>query len=953
MADYELHADYNRNGRLEGTAAEYALRVASPGAIVVPNLDVDSRRLPSSVTLGSRVTLDRDQPVVLANDDEAVPIRIVVNNASAPAGSRFFLRPTGFVSTRVRINDAGGRILPWDTARPTDIPVAVPAIPGTLNLTLTTKTLPGSPIGHVTDLNTRFALDLEEESAFQVQLVSVDAAGTEVVRDQARFTVAPFVVLDNASSAVRVYVCDLPANQPSVIEVRDALRLIGGVPLVTVPEDVASGDTWLQDQFQHALIQGSDGWRQVVLHLPRLRSDSSNGSNAGNLENFVVSHFPSRDIGMFDDLWKRELEFLDSSGRVRRIGFRECDRLALVMQLPYAVARLLIDSLKRVDPTFAPNPPRTGPNGTLTWPDVLGWLPNLVAEFRRRAREAGEAGNVEWKATLEGMEADANQRANQVASRLPLNQGAGVVGLPTTTGQIEVTLPDAERIFQRIRQLHSSSNYGGNIEASPPTGSAALGKLVIGNGLIGGEHDFMDPDLLQLLFKQRKQPMVQLNTTWLDVGHVDEIMAFAPDRHGSGSTFAVLRASSLLALKLIEEAKLQYLTGLSDDHPHNVTGRISGVLPRLTTEGTSPVTRLFRGRVWSHVHPEPKDAEEIPQVLEPPRIYQDVSQAMNGGDPVDPDSGGINIHGIHYWPGEGPNRTYPADISVREVLYGENDLDGESTNAYIESAYIADAGERLREEFPSARILPLPVLFDRVASTKQWEADPEVFSTSAFTPDVVNLQVINGRLLVPRPYGPRMRLPDAIAVLTAATAEMGLPDTLLRRIDARFVRRHDLTTGVYWMQRDAAISRPVPGIGTVRPVYGGLETETDVIEQFRDSYPGATDAELRENIIRPNHRHFDGLGRLRDGWRRFTLHETMVDIFETYIQAVAAELDVPLSWVDSWYYHVHAGGIHCGTNVLRMPSRANPLPNVWSVADLQYGGQPMQFEEMDISAPAR
>ena len=109
MADYELHADYNRNGRLDASAAEYALRSVAPGAIVVPNLDADARRLPSSVALGSRVTLDRDQPVVLANDDEALPLRIVVNNASAPAGSRFFLRPEGFARIRVRINDAAGR----------------------------------------------------------------------------------------------------------------------------------------------------------------------------------------------------------------------------------------------------------------------------------------------------------------------------------------------------------------------------------------------------------------------------------------------------------------------------------------------------------------------------------------------------------------------------------------------------------------------------------------------------------------------------------------------------------------------------------------------------------------------------------------------------------------------------------------------------------------------------
>ncbi len=475
----------------------------------------------------------------------------------------------------------------------------------------------------------------------------------------------------------------------------------------------------------------------------------------------------------------------------------------------------------------------------------------------------------------------------------------------------------------------------------------------MGNAVVDGERDFMDPDLLRLLFKQRKQPVVQLDSTWLDVGHVDEFMAFAPDRRGSGAGFAVLRASSGLALKLVEEAERRYLQGLPIEHPHRIVRRPSGVLARLTDGGTAPVTRLFRGKVWQHRHAR-ATGDEIPQVLEPPRIYQDLSQAMNGGDPTDPDSGGINVHGIRYWPGEGPDRTYPADISVREVLYGETDFDDQSTNALIERQFLADATRRLSEAFPQARLFPLPVLFDRVSSVREWEVAPSAYSTSAFTPDVVNLQAINGRLLIPRPYGPRMLLPDAIAAITAATAEFDLPTTVLGRLDERFVRRHRLRTGVYWVQRQPPVYRTVSGIGTVRSLYEGLETEDDVIEQFRDSFPGATARQLRRQIIEPNRRHFDARGRLRDGWRRLELTESMVDIFETYIHAIAAELDVPISWIDSWYYHVHAGGIHCGTNVLRTPGRGSSLPAVWRVPDLQYEAAPIEFEEEDvITVPGR
>lgn len=948
MADYELHADYNRNGRLESVAAEYSLRSTAPGAIVVADLDADGYRLPATVQAGRPVTLDRDQPDVTAGNDEAVRLRIVVNAATAPASARFFLRPIGFARIRLKLYDVGGHRLPADTSRPTDIPVLVPDTVGVLDLRLTAKTLPGSPMGHVTNLETRFSLDSEEESAFLIRLVSVDAAGIETLHDEARFSIAPFIILDNAALAVRTYVCDSPGNQPSVIEL-DAAHRVLGVPLVKVPQDVANGDTWLQDQFQHALMQGADGWRQVLLHLPRMRTNSSNGTDGPNLENFVNSHFPSRNIGVFTDLWQRELQFVDFNGQPQRVRFRDCDRLATVMNLPIQLARALVDNLKRIDNATEPEWPHTG--DTTTWTDVRGWLPGLVQEFRRRARDVGTSASAEWRTTLERLANDAQARLNQLASRLPYDPDRGIVGLPMGTRQVEVSPSEANRIFPRVAQMHHSANYGGNIEASPPTADARLGKLVIGNAVVNGERDFMDPDLLRLLYKQRKQPVVQLDTTWLDVGHVDEIMSFVPDRRGSGSGFALLCASSGLAMRLLRAAQDCYLSGISVDHTQNIVRRPSGVLPRLMTEGSHPVSRLFRGKVWEHRHRRP-EGDETPQVLEPPRIYQDVSQAMNGGDPSDPDSGGINIHGLRYWPGEGPDRVYPADITVSELIYGDQSLDGLSTNDYIDSAYLVQAGNALGSAFPQARRLPLPVMFDRVGNIAAWRESPSSFSTSAFTPDVINLQPINGRLLIPRPYGPRMRLADAITVITIATADINLPSTLIRRIDERFARTHHLRIGVYWLHRQPAQSRTVSPIGTVRSLYDGLMNEEDVIAQFRDSFPGASEPRLRQKIIEPNRRQFDARGTLRDGWRRFEIAEDMVDIFETYIHAVTAELDVPLTWIDSWHYHVHAGGIHCGTNVLRTPARASSLPNVWSVDDLQYNSTPIEFEDEDIIVPA-
>jgi hypothetical protein len=66
--------------------------------------------------------------------------------------------------------------------------------------------------------------------------------------------------------------------------------------------------------------------------------------------------------------------------------------------------------------------------------------------------------------------------------------------------------------------------------------------------------------------------------------------------------------------------------------------------------------------------------------------------------------------------------------------------------------------------------------------------------------------------------------------------------------------------------------------------------------------------------------------RLRDGWRQLVIPENTVDLFQAYTALVLEPLGVAVDWVDSWYYHVRFGCIHCGTNVLR---RADPSLVPW------------------------
>ena len=64
-----------------------------------------------------------------------------------------------------------------------------------------------------------------------------------------------------------------------------------------------------------------------------------------------------------------------------------------------------------------------------------------------------------------------------------------------------------------------------------------------------------------------------MDTTWLEVGHVDELLSFVPSTERAG--FAMLRASSGLALSLIRGAlaahrhSRNYVVTASIDHLSN------------------------------------------------------------------------------------------------------------------------------------------------------------------------------------------------------------------------------------------------------------------------------------------------------------------------------------------------------------------------------------------------
>lgn len=926
MPGIELHADFDRDGRLTGNPRERTARQNWPGAVVVPNLDRDRRRLPTAVSNSSIPRADYSLATANSGDDELVPLQVRVSPGALGPNESLHIRCPGVMHTRLRLSDSSGQIIPHRLGEPEIF--ELPPIPanGRLNLTLQVRTVAGATFGRLSNLELAYRADAREETRFELILLRTDSLARVHEEDRGRFSVAPFVLDDRQAPAVRLYMVSTSANRPSLVDVQTATRT-ARVPMVQVPAVISRGDTWLQDQYQHSFLQGPNHFRQLIIHLPRLRHENTDATVTDNLEDFVNSHFRSRNIGLYNDLWDRIIVVNTTNGSALRIDFRAItDWAKRVLRILHVAAQLnhfgkLIDSSwQEIDVTF--------------WIDTLSRLRAERARLDQTLDRAIDEAKPERAALIRGLKTAAESLVDEITAEFTIVRGGGS-GLSLRAeiaGQTVTIARDiVESLFDRANQMNSSANYGGNIESTPPVPGAPLGKIIIGNVVFGDGSEFVDPDLLRLLAKQKKQPIVEINTTWLRVGHVDEMMAVVP--HGR-SDFSVLHASSRAAMALLRRAIARYRAGLPANHPNTVRTRPSAVLSRLMHEGSSPVTRLFRGKAWIHEHP-PAQRGQIPEFHEPPAIYIKLAAELSSGS-------GFNIHRIGYIPGEGPPRRYPADISPFEVVWAERDAHNNSTNDLIDSEFLQPSRVRLQREL-GVPIYPVPVLWDRVDDINRFREAFWQQPTTAYSPDMANMQVLNNHLLIPKPYGPRMRPRDAIAVVQAAMQDVEVPGDIRAQVSHQLIRQHSLTRTHYWIEKVSPAYLLNPS-GTIRASYGGLRTQQDVINAFKDSFPGASDSQIQRRLIIPNRHHFDAHGSLRDDHTRLLVNDGMVDLFELFTAAIAAHLNIKIHFVDSWYYHLGDGQIHCGTNVLRRPRRRAGLPNVWDTPDVEFRSRTVIFD---------
>ncbi|MCI0447130.1 protein-arginine deiminase domain-containing protein [bacterium] len=865
----------------------------------MPNLDADGITLPASVSCGSPPTLDITVNTKSANDNDLIPISVIANPGTNTAQHRVMLKLSDLDAQRVKIYNSSKHLLTGTASRSfVNFPITFAA--NRVDMFLEAVTFNESPKGPSIASMTSAQL-LQGQFAFEVhlRLEVFDLTGSLLESDQGLVSISPLILTGDTSVAERLYMCEIPGspatlsdNTPSISDVQNVMSSVQAVPFIKVPVSVSRGDSWVQDQFQFGYSQGAGTTMKVVFHLPRLRSDTTLVMSGNSLTCVATDHLPSSNFGLFNDFWTRTIPVRDVSRGTQNVSFLNTVELMILFNKVYELHYYLMRIVMELEPARL---------STLTTASDIVSIINDLNNLKNQAvaildRAIGQSSDAIKINRFRNTKTDIQARVPALLREIHFrNDGALVV--QTQNLNLALEPDDAENIYKRLAQLHSSHNYGGNIEVSPPISTAPLGKIVIGNTVDESGRSEMDPDLVRFLSMQQVQPVVEVDTSWLQVGHVDEIVSFGTYPNAQ-NYFPLILASPQIAMKILEEIFVLNTNDLSIENPdRELYGRPLTLGDSNMARGPHPVTALLRGKQWLQVF----RPNGFP-IVWPPKIYRDMNLFY----------GDIGLSTRRFYPiAWADDHFYNARISVREMIYFGYDT---QTTAQEKIDTVKTV---LSDEFEDMPVLELPVLFDAY--------NPAFEKTIAFIPDLVNFQIVNNHLIIPRPYGPRMSIVDTIEVLKKV-----LDRDYHSYLTRRYFERKGLNRTWHWAVNTINELSHVSTGPYNRPVTVDLDW---LAEQFKDGFFPETDLNVIKRRIRSapgNSNKFLSNGNLKTGWFKIEIPENKVDLFEAHTQIMLEGTGLIIDWVDSWYYHVRSGGIHCGTNVVRTPVTA-PGKAWWNV----------------------
>jgi hypothetical protein len=316
-------------------------------------------------------------------------------------------------------------------------------------------------------------------------------------------------------------------------------------------------------------------------------------------------------------------------------------------------------------------------------------------------------------------------------------------------------------VFQLGADLGATKNaadFGGNLEILPPDTAHKLGRIVLGNSSSPSAR------LKQFLESQEVQsPVFDVPIDWLDVAHIDEITSFLP-----GGVVAIADPTTawnlLEAIDPAEQGRsvffatgVQPISGIASDNS-TVNGRIE-------TVGIN-----YTGQPWKYIRIyEGAAAGTVGEIATLGNGFITVSKVWNTSSKIldsaylagapfatswRPQAGDkyVLCQGTQFF-----DRGSPAIITVKEILSAQN-AKFKELNITIIQAKIDAARAKLKSASNGLTFRKVPSLFFGNYIDPVYPAtigDIEQGSAGAFNPGPTNLQVVNGKLYVPRQFSPR------------------------------------------------------------------------------------------------------------------------------------------------------------------------------------------------------
>jgi hypothetical protein len=437
-------------------------------------------------------------------------------------------------------------------------------------------------------------------------------------------------------------------------------------------------------------------------------------------------------------------------------------------------------------------------------------------------------------------------------------------------------------LFENLAgQDNDGQDNGGNVESTPPVdvtsdpqprGNAGpempahpvapFGKIVLGdchnrhrrrgNGRV---HD----ETRTFLHSQFVQPIIPINTSWLAVGHCDEIMSFIPSVTGRGSR--LLMADCDRMEELLEEIQA---IPFNQGRTHFHIGKFAGEYPHdyweMIQQGTQNQNNNVDSSLWS---------------------------------------------------------TY-AEVSAEDLATGDIALYSER----IQTEFLDPIRERLMHcsNHPDDDVTLIPMYF-KPGDRPTLPFGHRNNRTVSETVGMVNMQIVNNHLLIPKPFGPRMSTADAETVVHNV---LGAGTTV--------ILPPDQTEFTFWAWPGLPFEKV--GLFFTHPDTAGERDE--IIHRIKEEPDAIGPAlELRTTQRREEIAKVNGLSPTMgtfSHWQRLRIPDTTVDVIETYMLTVLADTGCTSHFIDDWLYHIGMGEVHCGTNAKRsVPTGSNP--QWWDVYD--------------------